>query len=100
MDYQLTSEMVPKGDQPQAIEALTARILEGKKHSTLLGVTGSGKTFTMAHVIQNVKKPTLIMSHNQGEAKGPHPSHRRQGEQPKGLRGEGLRGLRCPNRES
>src|SRR5688572_22085482 len=56
--------MVPKGDQPQAIEALTARILAGEPRSTLLGVTGSGKTFTIANVVARVKKPTLVVTHN------------------------------------
>lgn len=64
MDFQLVTDMQPRGDQPQAIEQLTERVLKGEKHSVLLGVTGSGKTFTMAHVIANVKKPTLIISHN------------------------------------
>ncbi len=62
--FQLVSEMTPKGDQPQAIDALAKGVLEGKKFQTLLGVTGSGKTFSMAHVITRVNKPTLVMSHN------------------------------------
>ncbi|RMH69657.1 MAG: excinuclease ABC subunit UvrB [Gemmatimonadetes bacterium] len=62
--FQLVSEYSPAGDQPQAIEKLTADILSGKKFHTLLGATGTGKTFTMANVIQNVGKPTLILSHN------------------------------------
>src|SRR5687767_6897039 len=56
--------MVPKGDQPQAIDALTARLRAGERHSTLLGVTGSGKTYTVANVIARVKKPTLVVTHN------------------------------------
>ncbi len=56
--------MVPRGDQPKAIEQLTARILAGERHSTLLGVTGSGKTFTMAHLIAKVDKPVLVITHN------------------------------------
>ena len=56
--------MVPKGDQPQAIDALAERIGRGERFSTLLGVTGSGKTFSMAHVIARVKKPTLVITHN------------------------------------
>ena len=64
MKYQLTSEFVPTGDQPQAIEQLTEGILRGDNHQTLLGVTGSGKTFTMANVIQNLGRPALILSHN------------------------------------
>jgi excinuclease ABC subunit B len=64
MKFKLLSGMKPKGDQPQAIEKLTKRILKGQRYSTLLGVTGSGKTFTMAHVIQNINRPVLIMSHN------------------------------------
>ena len=64
MDFKLTSEYVPTGDQPEAIAELSAGVLNGQKHQTLLGVTGSGKTFTMANVIQQVKRPTLILSHN------------------------------------
>ena len=64
MDFKLTSEYCPTGDQPEAIRELVAGVEEGQKHQTLLGVTGSGKTFTMANVIQQVKRPTLILSHN------------------------------------
>ncbi len=64
MDFQLTSEYQPTGDQPKAIEQLTSGIDNGDPAQTLLGVTGSGKTFTMANVIQNVNKPTLVLSHN------------------------------------
>ena len=64
MDFQLTSQYKPTGDQPQAIEQLVAGIKAGEKAQTLLGVTGSGKTFTMANVIEQVGKPTLILSHN------------------------------------
>ncbi len=64
MPFQLNSSYKPAGDQPQAIEQLTRGILEGEKYQTLLGVTGSGKTFTMANVIQNVQKPTLVLTHN------------------------------------
>jgi excinuclease ABC subunit B len=64
MSFQLNSPYKPAGDQPQAIEQLTKGILEGEKYQTLLGVTGSGKTFTMANVIQNVQKPTLVLTHN------------------------------------
>ncbi|MDE5789889.1 MAG: excinuclease ABC subunit UvrB [Muribaculaceae bacterium] len=64
MDFQLTSDYIPTGDQPEAINELSAGVKEGLKHQTLLGVTGSGKTFTMANVIQQVKRPTLILSHN------------------------------------
>jgi excinuclease ABC subunit B len=64
MDFQLTSEFKPTGDQPQAIRQLVAGIRDGQFAQTLLGVTGSGKTFTMANVIQEVEKPTLILSHN------------------------------------
>lgn len=63
-EFKLVSEYAPMGDQPQAIETLVQGILEGKKHQTLMGVTGSGKTFTMANIIQKVQKPTLIISHN------------------------------------
>ncbi len=62
--FELVSDYAPAGDQPQAIEKLTAGILSGAPHQTLLGVTGSGKTFTVANVIKNVNKPTLIISHN------------------------------------
>ena len=62
--FELVADFVPTGDQPQAIEKLTQGILDKKKFQTLVGVTGSGKTFTMANVIANVNKPTLIMSHN------------------------------------
>ncbi|MBO8131738.1 MAG: excinuclease ABC subunit UvrB [Candidatus Marinimicrobia bacterium] len=63
-DFRLVTDLKPTGDQPQAIEKLTGGVLRGEKYQTLLGVTGSGKTFTMAHVIQNVNKPTLVISHN------------------------------------
>ncbi len=62
--FELVSDYAPAGDQPQAIEKLTAGIFSGAKHQTLLGVTGSGKTFTVANVIKNVNKPTLVISHN------------------------------------
>ena len=60
----LVSNYKPTGDQPQAIEYLSKGIQEGKKFQTLLGVTGSGNTFTMANIIQKVQKPTLILAHN------------------------------------
>ena len=62
--FKLVSEYKPTGDQPQAIEKLSDGILEGKKYQTLLGVTGSGKTFTMANIIQKVQRPTLVLAHN------------------------------------
>ena len=62
--FELVSNYKPTGDQPQAIEYLSKGIKEGKKYQTLLGVTGSGKTFTMANIIQKVQKPTLILAHN------------------------------------
>lgn len=64
MDFKLTSEYFPTGDQPEAIAELVSGVNNGLPHQTLLGVTGSGKTFTMANVIQQVKRPTLILSHN------------------------------------
>ena len=64
MDFKLTSKYQPTGDQPQAIRQLTEGVLEGVPAQVLLGVTGSGKTFTIANVIANVGKPTLILSHN------------------------------------
>ncbi|NLK98042.1 MAG: excinuclease ABC subunit UvrB [Epulopiscium sp.] len=63
-EFQLISEYKPTGDQPEAIEKLSKAIQKGNKFQTLLGVTGSGKTFTMANIIQNVQKPTLIIAHN------------------------------------
>ncbi|NPU84922.1 MAG: excinuclease ABC subunit UvrB [Syntrophaceae bacterium] len=62
--FQITSEFQPAGDQPQAIEALTEGVLRGDPHQVLLGVTGSGKTFTVARVIEAVQRPALIMAHN------------------------------------
>lgn len=79
--FALVTQLEPKGDQPKAIAELTEGILRGQRFQTLLGVTGSGKTFTMAHVIANVNRPTLVISHNKtlaaqlyGEFKGffPH----------------------------
>lgn len=64
MNYDLVSDYAPTGDQPHAIEQLTEGIVRGDKAQVLLGVTGSGKTFTIANVIKNVNKPTLILSHN------------------------------------
>jgi excinuclease ABC subunit B len=64
MSFQLSSDYKPSGDQHQAIEKLVRSLEAGNRHQTLLGVTGSGKTFTMANLIQRVNKPTLIMSHN------------------------------------
>jgi excinuclease ABC subunit B len=62
--FTLVSDMTPNGDQPEAIKQLTEGVLRGDKYQTLLGVTGSGKTFTASHLIANVGKPTLVMSHN------------------------------------
>jgi excinuclease ABC subunit B len=64
MRFELESPYQPSGDQPKAIEALVAEFESGTAFQTLLGVTGSGKTFTMANVIQALGKPTLIVSHN------------------------------------
>ena len=63
-DFKIVSDFKPAGDQPQAINSLVSGIKNNEKHQTLLGITGSGKTFTMANVIEKVKKPTLIISHN------------------------------------
>ena len=60
----LKSEYKPTGDQPAAIEALSNGILQGMREQSLLGVTGSGKTFTMANVIANINRPTLVLAHN------------------------------------
>ncbi len=62
--FELVSEYAPTGDQPQAIDSLAKGVIEGKKEQVLLGVTGSGKTFTMANIIARVNKPTLILAHN------------------------------------
>jgi len=62
--FQLHSPYRPAGDQPQAIEALTRGLRRGDSHQVLMGVTGSGKTFTMANVIEQVQRPTLVLSHN------------------------------------
>ena len=64
MDFKITSQYKTTGDQPQAIRQLTEGIEQGEPAQVLLGVTGSGKTFTVANVIANVGKPTLILSHN------------------------------------
>ena len=64
MKFELHSKFQPTGDQPQAIESLTEGVLDGIRTQVLLGVTGSGKTFTMANVIKNVNRPTLVIAHN------------------------------------
>ena len=64
MNFKVVSEYQPKGDQPQAIEKLAQGVIDGEKFQTLLGVTGSGKTFTVANVIQEVQRPTLVLAHN------------------------------------
>lgn len=64
MKFKVVSDYQPTGDQPQAIEKLAAGIINGEKYQTLLGVTGSGKTFTVANVVQEVQKPTLVLAHN------------------------------------
>ncbi|MBQ9949860.1 MAG: DEAD/DEAH box helicase family protein, partial [Clostridia bacterium] len=63
-EFKLKAPYKPTGDQPQAIDELTAGFLHGKKTQVLLGVTGSGKTFTMANVIERLGKPTLVIAHN------------------------------------
>ena len=62
--FKIVSEFKPTGDQPQAIEKLSEGIIKGINHQVLLGVTGSGKTFTMANVVERVQKPTLVIAHN------------------------------------
>ena len=64
MEFKLHSEFKPTGDQPEAIEALVKGFQEGNQFQTLLGVTGSGKTFTMANVIEKLQRPTLIIARN------------------------------------
>ena len=80
--FKLHSSFEPAGDQPQAIEELVSGIQQDLKHQVLLGITGSGKTFTMANVIQEVQKPALVLSHNKtlaaqlyGEFKGLFPEN-------------------------
>src|ERR1700685_2020265 len=63
-DFQVVSPYQPQGDQPAAIDKLEAGIREGKKFQTLMGVTGSGKTFSMAHAVARINRPTLVISHN------------------------------------
>ena len=63
-NFELITQYQPTGDQPSAIAELTKGIINGEKHQTLLGVTGSGKTFTMANIVQNIQKPTLVLAHN------------------------------------
>ncbi|MGH2575764.1 MAG: DEAD/DEAH box helicase family protein, partial [Ignavibacteria bacterium] len=83
MKFELISDYKPSGDQPKAIEELTEGIKRGDKYQTLLGVTGSGKTYTISNVIQNMGKPVLVMSHNKtlaaqlyGEFKGFFPQNK------------------------
>jgi excinuclease ABC subunit B len=64
MEFILNTDMTPKGDQPSAIEALTKGVLSGKQHQVMLGVTGSGKTFTMANVVARTQKPSLVLAPN------------------------------------
>ena len=63
-DFSLVADFKPTGDQPQAIDNLSKGIQKGSRHQTLLGVTGSGKTFTMAGVIEHVQRPALVIAHN------------------------------------
>ena len=64
MDFKLVADYKPTGDQPEAIEELVRSIEAGQPHNTLLGVTGSGKTFTIANVVERLNRPTLVLSHN------------------------------------
>jgi len=64
MDFRLTSDYKPKGDQPNAIDELTRGIYAGDKHQVLLGVTGSGKTYTMAKVMEQLNRPAVVLAHN------------------------------------
>jgi excinuclease ABC subunit B len=64
MNFELSSPFVPTGDQPEAIAALLSGLKSGVPYQTLLGVTGSGKTFTVANVIADIQRPTLVLSHN------------------------------------
>ncbi|MGH7588026.1 MAG: DEAD/DEAH box helicase family protein, partial [Gemmatimonadota bacterium] len=62
--FELVTDLVPRGDQPKAIAELSAGLAEGRRYQTLLGATGTGKTFTIGHVIAEYGRPTLVMSHN------------------------------------
>ena len=64
LDFELKSDFKPTGDQPQAIKSIVSAINNNEKYSTLLGVTGSGKTFTMANIIAKTQRPTLVLAHN------------------------------------
>src|SRR3989338_6992487 len=64
MDFKIHSQMTPQGDQPQAIKKLVEGLRDKDRYQTLLGVTGSGKTFTVANVVEAVNRPTLVLSHN------------------------------------
>ena len=64
MEFKLQAPFIPTGDQPEAIRQLVDGVQKGKKHRVLLGATGTGKTFTMANIIQELQKPALIMAHN------------------------------------
>src|SRR2546428_13840473 len=82
MPFKLRSDYKPQGDQPRAIAELAAGIKRGDRHQALLGVTGSGKTFTVANVVAQVQKPTLVIAHNKtlagqpfGEFKEPFPEN-------------------------
>src|SRR5260370_37843611 len=68
MPFKLRSDYKPQGDQPRAISELTAGLKRGDRHQTLLGVTGSGKTFSIAHVVAQVQRPTLVIAHNKTPA--------------------------------
>ena len=74
--FHLISQFQPTGDQPQAIKKLTANFHAGARHQTLLGVTGSGKTFTIANMIQKIQKPTLVISPNKTLAAQPYQEFR------------------------
>ena len=63
-EFKIKSEYTPTGDQPEAIEKITEGLKKNYKYQTLLGVTGSGKTFTMANIIEKIQKPTLVLAHN------------------------------------
>ena len=64
MNFKLVSPFEPQGDQPEAIKQLTESVRAGNRHQVLLGVTGSGTTFSVAKVVENVNRPTLVLSHN------------------------------------
>jgi excinuclease ABC subunit B len=78
MQFKLNSKFNPNGDQPHAIDYLTKGVMSGLRHQTLLGATGTGKTFTMASIIHRLNRPTLVLAHNKTLAAQLQPGSRRR----------------------